>query len=151
MGFADMLVKLGISYDSAEALNTAEKLMGFIKEKAWEASAELASLRGTFPNFKGSIFDERGGPRLRNSTVTTIAPTGTLSIIADCSSGIEPLYALRYTRRVMDDIELEFINSDFVEAAKSMGFYSEGLMEKLAGVPSIQGLPEIPADIKRCS
>ena len=149
MGFADMLVKLGISYDSEEALGTAEKLMGFVKEKAWEASAELAGKRGVFPSFKGSIFDERGGPRLRNSTVTTVAPTGTLSIIADCSSGIEPLYALQYTRRVMDDIELEFINSDFVEAAKSGGFYSEGLMEKLAAIPSIQGLPEIPADVKK--
>lgn len=149
MGFADMLVKLGISYDSSEALDTAEKVMGFIKEKAWEASAGLASMRGTFPNFKGSIFDERGGPRLRNSTVTTVAPTGTLSIIADCSSGIEPLYALRYTRRVMDDIELEFINTDFVETAKREGFYNKGLIEKLAGIPSIQGLPEIPAGIKK--
>lgn len=149
MGFADMLVKMGISYDSEEALVIAEKVMGFIKEKAWEASAGLASIRGTFPNFKGSIYDERGGPRLRNSTVTTVAPTGTLSIIADCSSGIEPLYALRYTRRVMDDIELDFINTDFVEAARREGFYSEGLIEKLAGIPSIQGLPEVSKDIKR--
>ncbi len=149
MGFADMLVKMGISYDSEEALNLAKEVMGFIKEKAWEASAGLASIRGTFPNFKGSIYDERGGPRLRNSTVTTVAPTGTLSIIADCSSGIEPLYALRYTRRVMDDIELDFINSDFVEAAKREGFYSDGLIEKLAGIPSIQGLPEVSKDVKK--
>ena len=149
MGFADMLVKIGISYDSEEALNLAKEVMGFIKETAWEASAGLASIRGTFPNFTGSIYDERGGPRLRNSTVTTVAPTGTLSIIADCSSGIEPLYALRYTRRVMDDIELDFINYDFVEAARREGFYSEGLIEKLAGIPSIQGLPEIPKEIKK--
>jgi len=149
MGFADMLVKLRISYDSKEALDTAEKLMGFIKEKGWETSAELATIRGAFPNFKGSIYDERGGPKLRNSTVTTVAPTGTLSIIADCSSGIEPLYALRYTRRVMDDVELDFTNSDFVENAKRGGFYNEGLVDKLAAIPSIQGLPEIPGDIKK--
>lgn len=149
MGFADMLVKLGISYDSTEALDTAGKVMGFIKDKAWEASARLAERRGVFPNFKGSIYDEGRGPKLRNATITTVAPTGTLSIIADCSSGIEPLYALRYTRRVMDDIELEFINTAFVETAKREGFYSEGLIEMLAGIPSIQGLPEIPAGIKK--
>jgi ribonucleoside-diphosphate reductase alpha chain len=148
MGFADMLVKLGISYDSPEALAMAEKVMGFIKEKAWKASEDLASMRGTFPNFKGSIHESRG-IRLRNAAVTTIAPTGTLSIIADCSSGIEPLYALRYTRRVMDDIELEFLNKDFVEIAKREGFYSDALLEQLASSPSIQGIPDIPERVKR--
>lgn len=149
MGFADMLVKLGIPYNSAEALALAERLMSFIKYKSWDASAELAEKRGAFPNFKGSIYDEKLGVKLRNATVTTVAPTGTLSIIADCSSGIEPLYALRYTRRVLDDTELDFINHYFVEIAKNKGFYNEGLIEQLASIPSIQGLPGIPEEIKK--
>lgn len=149
MGFADMLVKLGIPYNSSEAVATAENVMSFIKNKAWCASEELAERRGVFPNYKDSAYDKPDGPRLRNATVTTVAPTGTLSIIADCSSGIEPLYALRYTRTVMDGIELDFINHDFLKVAKRAGFYTDGLLEELANIPSIQGLPQIPADIKR--
>ena len=147
MGFADMLIMLGLPYNSDEAVALAEKIMKFILDEATKASEGLAKKRNPFPNFKESIYSNSAP--LRNATLTTIAPTGTLSIIADCSSGIEPLYALRYTRRVMDDIELDFINYDFVEAAKSGGFYSEGLIEKLAGTPSIRGLPEIPADVKK--
>ncbi|MDO8446023.1 MAG: adenosylcobalamin-dependent ribonucleoside-diphosphate reductase [Deltaproteobacteria bacterium] len=133
MGFADMLVKMGISYDSEEALDTAERVMVFVKEKAWEASAGLASIRGTFPNFKGSIYDESGGPRLRNSTVTTVAPTGTLSIIADCSSGIEPLYALRYTRRVMDDIEL----GQHINMQAAFQKYTDNAVSKTINLPRL--------------
>lgn len=149
MGFADMLVRLGIPYNSDEALAMAEKTMRFINDKAREASAELAEKRGSFPNFKGSIYDEGHTIRLRNATVTTVAPTGTLSIIADCSSGIEPLYALRYTRTVMDGTELDFINQEFIKTAKRRGFYGKGLEEQLATVSSIQRLPGIPDDVKK--
>jgi ribonucleoside-diphosphate reductase alpha chain len=151
MGWADMLIKLGIRYNSPKAFNLARKLMGFIREKAREASAELAVERGAFPNFKGSIYDtpefsSKGG--LRNATTTTIAPTGTLSLIAGCSSGIEPLFAIAYKRLVLET-ELYEIHPLFVEVAKQRGFYSPELINKLGIRGNLRGFKEIPRDVKR--
>lgn len=148
MGWADMLILLGISYNSRKAFRRARELMKFFRDKAREASLELAEQRGIFPNFKGSIYDAPGMPRVRNATTTTIAPTGTLSIIADCSSGIEPLFALSYKRLILDT-ELYEINKSFFRVAKEHGFYSEELEEKIIKKGSLKGLPEVPSDIRR--
>ncbi len=149
MGFADMLVRLGISYNSEEALETGEGVMKFVKEKSWEMSEELARERGVFPNYPGSIYDKRGGPRLRNATVTTVAPTGTLSIIAGCSSGIEPFFALSFERHILGDVKLPEINEDFLETAKRRGFYSDQLLMRVTAGESIQKMSEVPEDVKR--
>ncbi len=163
MGFADMLISLGIPYDSEEALEVAEEVMGFIQREARKASEELASERGTFPNFRGSAYersvrrkakaaeDEPKFPalRIRNATVTTIAPTGTLSIIAGCSSGVEPIFAVAYIRNVMDNDELVEVNPVFEKIAKEEGFYSEELMKKIAAQGSVTGIEEIPEHWRR--
>jgi ribonucleoside-diphosphate reductase alpha chain len=149
MGFANLLIRLGISYDSEEALRTGEKLMQFVEEKGWESSVELARKRGVFPNYPGSRYDRLGGPRLRNATVTTVAPTGTLSIIAACSSGIEPLFALSFTRHVLGDVELPEVDQYFLETAKQRGFFSEGLLMRVMAGESIRRMPEVPEDVKR--
>ncbi|HEX9742868.1 MAG TPA: LAGLIDADG family homing endonuclease, partial [Nitrospiraceae bacterium] len=148
MGFADLLITLGISYDSADALAAGEEVMRFIQERAHAASAELARTRGTFPNYKGSRL-ESGGLRLRNATVTTVAPTGTISIIADCSPGIEPLYGVSYARTVMDDTRLTSLHPEFVRRARAAGIYSPQLAAKIAANESIQDLREIPDDLRR--
>lgn len=148
MGWADMLVLLGIPYNSKKAFKLARELMRFIRDTGWKASEELAKKRGPFPNFKGSIYDRPGMPVLRNATVTTIAPTGTLSIIADCSSGIEPYFALAY-RRLILDTELFEVNKYFVKMAKEQGFYSEELMEKVIRKGNLRGIKEVPSRIKR--
>lgn len=148
MGFADMLVMLAIPYNSAEALELADKLMKFIRDEGHAASRELAKERGVFPNFKGSLYDKRGLP-MRNATITTIAPTGTISIIAGVSSGIEPLFAVCYYRNVMDGAKLVEINPYFEAVAKERGFYSDELMDKIAQKGSIQGIKEIPLDIRK--
>ncbi|WXG47716.1 MAG: ribonucleotide reductase N-terminal alpha domain-containing protein [Candidatus Atabeyarchaeum deiterrae] len=148
MGFADMLIALGIPYDSDEAVETAEKLMKFIHVKAVEASVDLAEERGVFPNFEKSVY-YRNGPRLRNATLTTVAPTGTISIIAGCSSGIEPLFALAYVRHVLDKADLAEVNPLFEKVAKEEGFYSEELMKEIAEEGSIQNIPDIPDHVKR--
>lgn len=148
MGWADMLVLLGIPYNSKRAFKFARELMKFIRDTGWKASEELAKKRGPFPNFKGSIYDRPGMPVLRNATVTTIAPTGTLSIIADCSSGIEPYFALAY-RRLILDTELFEVNKYFVKMAKEQGFYSEELMEKVIRKGNLRGIKEVPSGIKR--
>ena len=145
MGFADMLIALEIPYNSNEALEVAEEIMGFIQRESRAASAELAGERGTFPAFKGSVYDRDGGTKLRNATTTTIAPTGTLSIIAGCSSGIEPLFAVAFTRNVMDRDELVEVNPLFKEIAQREGFYSEDLMKRIAQEGSIAHIEEIPA------
>jgi ribonucleoside-diphosphate reductase alpha chain len=145
MGFADMLVMLGVPYNSPEALDVAGELMRFINEGALKASVELAKERGVFPAFKGSIYDVPDGPRVRNATRTTIAPTGTLSMIVGCSSGIEPLFALSYTKTVLDGTPFVEVNPYFEEAAKKGGFYSEEMMKKLAEgahLSEIKGIPE---------
>lgn len=149
MGFADMLILRGIPYDSEEALEAAEEVMKFIRQEARQASIELAAQRGPFPNFKGSIYDNGETPPLRNATVTTIAPTGTISIIANCSSGIEPLFAVAYTRTVLDDDELVEVNPLFEEIARREGFYSPDLMKAVARKGSVRGIDEIPKKIQR--
>ena len=145
MGFADMLVQLGIPYDSEEALGTAEKIMIFIQQKSHVASEKLAGERGAFPNFPGSIYKKP----IRNSTVTTVAPTGTISIIAGCSSGIEPLFAVSYVRNVLEGTKLIETNPYFEALAKERGFYSEELMMKIARTGTLAGFEDIPDDVKR--
>jgi ribonucleoside-diphosphate reductase alpha chain len=150
MGFADMLIQLGIPYNSEKALYRAEKVMANIQEYATDASKELAKERGVFPAFKGSKYDlDDPKVEVRNATRTTIAPTGTLSIIAGCSSGIEPLFALSYTRTVLDGDRLIEVNPYFEEAAKNGGFYSEELMQKLATGVHLSDIDGVPDEIKR--
>ena len=148
MGFADMLLQMGIPYASEEALEAAEQVMGFICEKTQEASAALASQRGCFPAWEGSIYNRDGASQpMRNSAPTTIAPTGTISIIAGCSSGIEPLFALSYVRNVMDNDRLVEGNPFFEAVAKHEGFYSGdllGLMERLAETGSLHDIEAVP-------
>jgi ribonucleoside-diphosphate reductase alpha chain len=149
MGFADMLIKLGIKYDSRDALSVAEEIMEFIDKEAKSASEELAAKRGTFPNFEGSIYDKPNSRRLRNATVTTIAPTGTLSLIANCSSGIEPLFAVAYVRRVLEGEMLVEVNPVFKDMAMGGGYYTEELMKRIAKSGSIRNMEEIPEDIQQ--
>lgn len=149
MGFADMLILLGVSYVSEEALALAEKLGGFIEEEALKRSVELARERGSFPNFDRSFWKEKGYERLRNATVTTVAPTGTISIIAGASSGIEPLFAVSYLREAMEGVELLEVSPAFERLAKERGFYSEGLLRKIAADGTIRFLDEIPEDVKK--
>ncbi|MEW6053770.1 MAG: vitamin B12-dependent ribonucleotide reductase [Nitrospirota bacterium] len=146
MGWADMLIQLGIPYNSEKATTLAEEVMGFIQTEGKHASAALAEKRGVFSNFEGSIYD--GKVRLRNATVTTIAPTGTLSILAGCSSGIEPLFAVSFVRTVMEGTKLIEINPYFEKVAKERGFWSRELMERIADRGSVQEFDEIPADVK---
>lgn len=147
MGFADMLIKLGIPYNSQEGVDMAEKVMGFINEKSKEASYELAQKRGAFPAFKESIYGN--GRPIRNATTTTIAPTGTISIIGGTSSGIEPLFAVAYLRNVMDNDILPEVNPLFEKAIRERGLYSAELMKKIAQVGSPSHIKELPEDIKR--
>ncbi|MEJ2323896.1 MAG: vitamin B12-dependent ribonucleotide reductase [Nitrospirota bacterium] len=147
MGWADLLVTLGVPYNSEEAVELAEEVMGFVQREGRTASAGLSAERGAFPNFEGSVFDGTGG--LRNATVTTIAPTGTLSIIAGCSSGIEPLFAVSYVRTVMEGTKLVEVNPLFEEAAKRRGFWSRELMEEIAEKGTLHGFDEVPEDVKR--
>ncbi len=149
MGFADLLVRLGIPYDSDKALQTGERVMAFVKEKGWDMSGELARGRGVFPNYRGSRYDQEGGPKLRNATVTTVAPTGTLSIIAGCSSGIEPLYALSYVRHILGDVELPEVYDFFIETAKKRGFLTNELLIHVTAGNSIQKRDDVPEDVKR--
>lgn len=149
MGFADLLIKLGIPYDSQESLDTAESLMEFIARESLEASKELAEGRGVFPAFEGSIYDKPDGPKVRNATRTTIAPTGTLSIIAGCSSGIEPLFALSYTRNILDGDQLAEVNPLFEEIAKREGVYSDELMQRVAKSGNLGDIEDIPKRLKR--
>jgi ribonucleoside-diphosphate reductase alpha chain len=148
MGFADILTRMEVPYDSEEALRLAERIMGYAQKEAKTASITLARERGVFPAFEKSVFAQ-SGPRLRNSTVTTIAPTGTLSVIGGCSSGIEPLYAISYMRTVMGGVQLFEVNPYFVVLAKRLGFYSQKLMSEMAASESIQEIKEIPKEIRR--
>lgn len=163
MGFADMLLCLGIRYDSDEALELAEKIMKFVNGKALFYSQRLAEKRGAFPAYNDSIYAKRGqGPSERgqspskmnmapprNATRTAIAPTGTLSIIAHCSSGIEPIFAFVYKKNILEGDGIVEINPHFLAVAKERGFYSKELMEKVAEAGSIQNFAEIPEDIKK--
>jgi ribonucleoside-diphosphate reductase alpha chain len=149
MGFSDMLIKMGLAYDSEDAVALGEKVMGFIDAEAKAASRKLAHERGSFPNFKGSIYDTPEGVPIRNATVTTIAPTGTLSIIASCSSGIEPLFAVSYVRTVMDNDRLIEVNPIFEDIAVKRGFYSRDLMERIANHGTVGDMEEVPEDVRR--
>ncbi len=145
MGFADLLHAMKLPYDSAEAVQFGKDLMKFIHENARQMSDELATVRGAFPNCGKSVFDHD----TRNSTVTTIAPTGTISMIADTSGGIEPNFALVYVKRVMDDDRLLYVNNRFEEAARAGGWFSPSLMEKLADGQKLKDMQEVPEDAKR--
>jgi ribonucleoside-diphosphate reductase alpha chain len=149
MGFADMLIQLGIPYDSEQGLVIAEEIAHFISEEADKASSELAQERGVFPAFQESIYDVPDGPRFRNASRTTIAPTGSLSIIANCSSGIEPLFALSYVRHILEGEEFIEVNPYFEKAAKKGGFYSPDLMKQLAEGKRLKDIEEVPEDIRR--
>jgi ribonucleoside-diphosphate reductase alpha chain len=148
MGFADMLIQLGIPYNSQAGLDAASRVMRFIHDRGREASAEIARERGVFPNFDKSIFAETG-TRLRNATVTTIAPTGTLSIIAGCSSGIEPLFAVAFTRRILDGQELLEVHPLFERIARERGLYSTELMSEIQSHKSLADVDEVPDDTRR--
>ena len=148
MGWADMLVKLQIPYNSEKAFELGEKVMEFINSKGHIHSSEMAKTRGKFPKWKDSIYADEG-VSMRNATITTIAPTGTISIIAGCSSGIEPYFAISYNRNVMDNTNLIEVNPLFEKIAKERGFYSTELMEKIAASNSLKEFDEIPEDVKR--
>ncbi len=149
MGWADLLFKLKIPYDSDEAIKLAEKLMSFIQSESHKASQALAEERGVFPNWKGSVWEKRG-IKMRNATTTTIAPTGTISIIADCSSGIEPIYALAFKRmNILDGEEFFEINPIFEDALKQLNLYNDEMLERIAESGSIQEIHEIPEEIRR--
>ena len=147
MGFADMLLMLGISYNSDDAIDIGKKVMSFIREEGRNASKDLAKIRGTFPNFVGSIYDDQN-LELRNATITTIAPTGTISIMGSCSSGIEPLFALAFTRNVMDGTELLEVNPLFEEAATMGGFDDPEIMKQVAEQGSLHDIEGLPEGIK---
>ena len=149
MGFADMLIQLGIPYDSQRALDMAEELMQSISREANKASIELAEERGVFPVFGGSIYDVPDGARFRNASRTTIAPTGSLSIIANCSSGIEPVFALSYVRHILEGEEFLEVNPYFEEVAKERGFYSHELMQQLAEGERLRDIEGVPEEVKR--
>lgn len=150
MGWADLLVRLGVPYDSEKALAWAEEVMGFIEREADLASARLADERGPFPNWEISVYGPADLDRpLRNATRTTIAPTGTISIIAGCSSGIEPLFALSFHRRVLDGSTLRGVNPEFERVGRERGFWSEGLAEEVAEVGSCRSIKTIPEDVRR--
>jgi ribonucleoside-diphosphate reductase alpha chain len=149
MGFADMLIQLGIPYDSDKAITTAEDVMQFVQSQSKAATEELARERGPFPNLSGSIYDKPGVKPVRNATTTTIAPTGTISIIANASSGIEPIFAIAYVRNVMENDELVEVNPLFKEIAQREGFYTEELMKKIAKVGTVRDMTEVPERWRR--
>ena len=148
MGFADMLIMLGVPYDSEEALKLADKVISFIEEEAHQKSREIAEVRGSFPNFEKSIWKDKYSA-LRNASVTTVAPTGTISIIAGCSSGIEPLFAVSFMRNVLGGARLFETNVLFEETAKARDFYSAKLLEEVAKTGSVQKIDGVPDDVKR--
>jgi len=150
MGWGSLLLRIGIPYNSEEAVKLADEVMSFILTEARRKAKELAKIKGAFPAFKKSIYDKENAPKLRNATLTTLAPTGTISIIAGpTSSGIEPIFAISYYRSVMDNDKLVEVDNVFEEVAKERGFYSKQLMDKIAEAGGIQQLSEIPADVKK--
>ena len=151
MGFADMLIKLGLSYASEKAVETAEEVMSFIEEASVSASASLAQKRGNFPAYTGSIWDNPKTPYMRNATTTTIAPTGSISIIAGCSSGIEPLFAVAYTRKVLDGTDLPEIHPLFKKALEKENLEPEEIdriLNKALQTGSIQKIEEVPQKLR---
>jgi ribonucleoside-diphosphate reductase alpha chain len=148
MGFAELLIRLNITYDSEDAIKVAENIMKFISEEARKESEELGLKRGSFPNYYKSVYNKKY-LAMRNGTVTTIAPTGSISIIAGCSSGIEPLFAISFMRNVLEGERLFEVNPLFERIAKQSGFYSGNLLEKIAKQGSIKNIKGIPNDVKR--
>ncbi len=150
MGWADMLVQLGLGYNSPEALRLGERVMEFINQRSNETSQELAVERGVFPTWEGSIYDYPGGPRYRNSTRTTIAPTGTISLIAGASSGVEPIFALCFMHHGLEGaIKDRFVNPYFETVARERGFFSEDLLDIIAAHGSCHDVPGVPEDVQR--
>ena len=154
MGFADALFQLGVPYGSEEGVNWGRRLMKFINDEGHNYSEKLANERGSFPNWANSLWDTQYGRPMRNSAVTTVAPTGTISIIADCSGGIEPLFSLVFFRNVLQGQDegrapMIEINTPFERIARERGFYSEGLMEQVARDGSLAHIDGIPEDVKR--
>ncbi|MDX1762987.1 MAG: adenosylcobalamin-dependent ribonucleoside-diphosphate reductase [bacterium] len=148
MGFAEMLIKLGIPYDSEKALRLAGRLMGFVTREARQVSVGLARERGAFPNFPMSVYGVKGLPPMRNATVTTVAPTGTISIIAGTTSGIEPLFAVSFLRRVLDGSELLEVNRLFEKTVQGKPFYTNRVRDEIIGKGSIQGIRGIPRETR---
>jgi len=158
MGWADLLVLLRIPYDSEDAIRLGEELMGFISREALAASVALAKQRGPFPRWlEENIYKGREGrtselwseePR-RNATVTTVAPTGTISLIANCSSGIEPIYSIAYKRLSFESERMTFVHPLFEQYAREHGFYSKELMKRVAEKGSLHGVPHVPGEAKR--
>ncbi len=147
MGFADLLCKLSLKYDSEVGLQFADKLLSFIKEAAYQKSSQLAEERGVCPSWEGSEH-QKAGRKMRNMNCLSISPTGTISILADASSGCEPFFAISYQKTVLGDTELVYLNKGFEEVAKERGFYTPELIRKIARVGSIQGLKEVPKDVR---
>lgn len=153
MGFADLLIMLNIPYNSKEGLDIGEKIMKYINDKSHEASSELAKKRGNFKNFKNSLWDQRGYKYMRNATTTTVAPTGTLSVMLDCSPGIEPVYAFAYTRWGLKSSEKKenfyYFDNKLEKILKDKWLYSKELINKIVKTGSIQNIKEIPDEIKK--
>ncbi len=149
MGFADLLFELGVAYDSEQGIALAERIMGFVQEEGHKASAELARERGPFPAYAASVYAQRKMGPYRNATVTTIAPTGTLSIIAGCSSGVEPLFALCFTRNILDGEHLVEVNPYFEAALTEAGLFSHELMDSVVAKGSIKGMEYLPARLRK--
>jgi len=149
MGFADLLLRLGVPYNSPKALATAEEVMAFVRAETDRASADLGRERGPFPNLPGSIYDRTDGPAYRNACRTTVAPTGTLSILAACSSGIEPIFALAMDRHVLDGEVLREAHPLFEQTARERGFWSEDLLAHIAAAPSLAQVENVPEDVRR--
>jgi len=149
MGFADCLFALGIPYDSQQGVEFGATLMRFISKNAHQASSELANLRGPFPNWNQSTWRTEKNKKVRNASITCVAPTGTISIIADCSCGIEPDYSLVFVRQILDGSKMLQINPIFKQIAQKGGFYSKKLEKQIVKTGSIQKNPQIPAKIRR--
>ncbi len=149
MGFADMLIRMGIPYDSDEALAVGQEVMSFVQDESKAASGLLARERGAFPNYPVSAYPEKGAVPLRNATTTTIAPTGTISIISGCSSGIEPVFALSFIRNVMDNDHLVEVHPLFEDEMRRQGLYTVALMKEISGKGTLHGMEEIPEDVRR--
>jgi ribonucleoside-diphosphate reductase alpha chain len=148
MGFADALLLLGVPYASEEALRVGEEIGELIQRESHRVSTRLAEVRGTFPNYRGSVWDQAGVP-MRNATTTTIAPTGSISIIAGCSSGIEPLFAISYIRTAIEGGRLLETNPIFEEVARRRGFHSDELLRTIARCGTVRDLPAVPEDVRR--
>lgn len=150
MGWADLLLALGIPYDSEEAVGLADEVMSFISQAASQASIELAEKRGPFPRWHlENIYKQGNQPPRRNATVTTVAPTGTISLIANCSSGIEPIYSIAYRRVSFESEQMQFVHPLFAQYAGEQGFYSEALMESVSEKGSLRHIPDVPLEAKR--